>query len=116
MAVKDSNGLSDPYCELYVLDDKLQVDKKTKQKTKVIKKNLNPKWNETFTFQVPVTSKGIMIDMFDEDLIGSDEFMGTVTVLPGMFQMDQEVWLPLNKKSATDEVKGDICIKFMLKK
>ncbi|KAL9650609.1 hypothetical protein ABK040_016326 [Willaertia magna] len=51
-----------------------------KQKTKIIKKNLNPTWNETFTCPLItfdlLDKIAVRFDVFDHDLIGKDEAMG----------------------------------------
>lgn len=52
----DPNGLSDPYVKIRLIDNtqediskkKNDSDKKKKFKTKVVYKNLNPEFNETF--------------------------------------------------------------------
>ncbi len=80
LASKDSNGLSDPYCEIYVLDEKSQPIKKSKQKTKVIKKSLNPTWDESFSISTTSGNSGILIEMYDQDAVGTDEFMGRIIV------------------------------------
>ena len=46
LAAGDSNGYSDPYIKLYLLPDK---ERKTKHKTSIKKKTLDPVFNETFT-------------------------------------------------------------------
>eukprot|EP01156_Anaeramoeba_ignava_P023933 Anaeramoba_ignava/c21832_g1_i3.p1 GENE.c21832_g1_i3~~c21832_g1_i3.p1 ORF type:complete len:767 (+),score=195.98 c21832_g1_i3:23-2323(+) len=58
-------------------------EKKTKKgnelKTKVIKKTLNPTWNETFQHQGTLDSATkILITIIDWDRFSSDDFLGTV--------------------------------------
>ena len=40
----DTFGLSDPFCMV-------SLGKSEKQKTRVIKRNLNPEWNEEFVYK-----------------------------------------------------------------
>ncbi len=41
--------MSDPYCRIYLVPD---YKKSYKRKTKVVKDNLNPKWEETFDYKL----------------------------------------------------------------
>jgi len=111
LASKDSNGLSDPYCEIYLLDENGKHDKKPKHKTKVIKKSLSPEWKETFTLETNSNTSGILIQMFDEDKVGTDEFMGRIILPTTKFQMDAQEWITLEQGDKPDEVSGDICVK-----
>jgi len=69
----DSNGLSDPYIEA-------RLGSKKKQKTKVIKKTLDPNWNQLLTFEVHNPDiEPMHIIVLDKDLLKSD-YLGEVTV------------------------------------
>jgi len=46
LAAKDLSGTSDPYVKVMLLPDK-----KRKLTTNIKRKNLNPRWNETFAFE-----------------------------------------------------------------
>ncbi len=115
---KDSNGFSDPYCEVYLLDEKGEKIKSSKKKTAVIKKNLNPQWNETFSFKdiKPSLFGGIQIDMYDEDKLSS-EFMGQVTFSPSDLAADSNnndkpLWRTLQSRPGkSDAVLGEINLK-----
>lgn len=70
----DSNGKSDPYVILTVADQTF--------KSKAIKANINPTWNETFIFTVLDSSKTIFlrIKVYDQDILGRDDEMGEVKI------------------------------------
>ncbi|KAM3225807.1 hypothetical protein ACQJBY_058488 [Aegilops geniculata] len=68
----DFNGFSDPYV-------KLQVGKQ-RFKTKVVKMNLNPEWDQEFSFVVADVREVLKLDVYDEDMIGTDDFLGQVRV------------------------------------
>ena len=46
LAAKDTNGLSDPYVRVTLLPDK-----KRRLETKIKRRTLYPRWNETFYFE-----------------------------------------------------------------
>ena len=46
LAAKDTNGLSDPYVRITLLPDKKQ-----RLDTKIKRRTLNPRWNETIYFE-----------------------------------------------------------------
>ncbi|KAI8063385.1 C2 domain-containing protein [Gilbertella persicaria] len=62
---KDMIGKNDPYVELW-------IDERYKQKTRVIKNNDNPLWNQTFTFPLEGNDHKIHFKVFDKDIIGKD--------------------------------------------
>lgn len=61
----------------YLLPDKA---KHSKQKTKVIKKNLNPQWHETFVFEdvelEELQERCLEITVWDHDNLSSNDFLG----------------------------------------
>lgn len=76
----DVSGTSDPYICLSILPDPL---KKTEQRTKTIKSNLNPSWyNECFKFAVLKTQlrfRTLQLKILDEDII-RDDLIGFVSI------------------------------------
>lgn len=78
----DPNGLSDPYV-------RLQLGKQ-RFRTKVIKKNLNPKWDEEFSFKVDDLSEELVISVMDEDKFLIDDFVGQLKV-PMSLVFDEEI-------------------------
>eukprot|EP00466_Bigelowiella_natans_P017162 jgi/Bigna1/80634/fgenesh1_pg.73_\ len=76
-----ASGTSDPYVDAYIIDDR--VNKVVKQSTNTITKTLNPEWN--FMLKM-VHSKDLIgfreirFDVFDRDIIGSNDFLGQCVV------------------------------------
>ncbi|XP_041914439.1 E3 ubiquitin-protein ligase NEDD4-like isoform X22 [Alosa sapidissima] len=79
LAKKDIIGASDPYVKLslYVASENREL---ALVQTKTIKKTLNPKWNEEFYFRVCPQNHRLMLEVFDENRLTRDDFLGQVDV------------------------------------
>ncbi|XP_062187867.1 protein C2-DOMAIN ABA-RELATED 4-like [Phragmites australis] len=82
---RDATG-SDPYVVL-ILDDQ-------KVKTSVIKKTVNPVWNEDLTLAIRNAATPIKLEVFDNDTFSNDDRMGDaefdIEALMQIIQMDLE--------------------------
>eukprot|EP00268_Persea_americana_P049000 TRINITY_DN5216_c1_g1_i2.p1 TRINITY_DN5216_c1_g1~~TRINITY_DN5216_c1_g1_i2.p1 ORF type:complete len:979 (+),score=219.75 TRINITY_DN5216_c1_g1_i2:28-2937(+) len=92
----DLNGFSDPYV-------KLQLGR-NRFRTKVVKKCLNPSWNEEFSFRVEDLSEELSICVLDEDKYFNDDFVGQLKVpISTVFDAENKSlgtnWYPLMPKS-----------------
>uniref|UniRef100_A0A8C7V181 C2 domain-containing protein n=1 Tax=Oncorhynchus mykiss TaxID=8022 RepID=A0A8C7V181_ONCMY len=80
LAAMDVNGFSDPYVKTYLKPD---LQKKSKHKTAVIKKTLNPEFNEEFFYEISFTelsTKTLEVTVWDYDLGKSNDFIGGVSL------------------------------------
>uniref|UniRef100_A0A3Q0RR19 Double C2-like domains, gamma n=1 Tax=Amphilophus citrinellus TaxID=61819 RepID=A0A3Q0RR19_AMPCI len=78
LAAMDSNGYSDPFVKIVLQPD---MGKKSKYKTSVKKKTLNPEFNEEFSYEVSLdqlAKKTLEITVWDYDLGMSNDFIGGV--------------------------------------
>ncbi|XP_054549990.1 E3 ubiquitin-protein ligase NEDD4-like isoform X3 [Talpa occidentalis] len=71
--------VNDPYVKLslYVADENREL---ALVQTKTIKKTLNPKWNEEFYFRVNPSNHRLLFEVFDENRLTRDDFLGQVDV------------------------------------
>ncbi|XP_077374688.1 E3 ubiquitin-protein ligase NEDD4-like [Festucalex cinctus] len=78
LAKKDILGASDPYTRL-TLYDPSRGEIATHQ-TKTVKKSLDPKWNEEFWFNVHPRKDRLLLEVFDENRLTRDDFLGQVDI------------------------------------
>uniref|UniRef100_A0A8I5XVQ2 Double C2 domain beta n=1 Tax=Rattus norvegicus TaxID=10116 RepID=A0A8I5XVQ2_RAT len=84
LAAMDANGYSDPYVKTYHSRYlKPDVDKKSKHKTAVKKKTLNPEFNEEFCYEIKhgdLAKKTLEVTVWDYDIGKSNDFIGGVVL------------------------------------
>ncbi|KAG2391815.1 hypothetical protein C9374_013300 [Naegleria lovaniensis] len=76
LASSDLNGYSDPFVDII-------LNKYLERRTKIIKKNLNPIWNDTFVFYYMVNEKGpvtLDFEIYDWDRFTRNDFLGRATL------------------------------------
>uniref|UniRef100_A0A673JQY5 E3 ubiquitin-protein ligase NEDD4-like n=1 Tax=Sinocyclocheilus rhinocerous TaxID=307959 RepID=A0A673JQY5_9TELE len=78
LAKKDILGASDPYTRISLYDP--VNGEITSLQTKTIKKTLDPKWNEEFFFRVHPRRHRLLLEVFDENRLTRDDFLGQVDV------------------------------------
>uniref|UniRef100_A0A7N8XLF6 E3 ubiquitin-protein ligase n=1 Tax=Mastacembelus armatus TaxID=205130 RepID=A0A7N8XLF6_9TELE len=78
LAKKDILGASDPYTRLSLYDP--VNGEITSLQTKTIKKTLDPQWNEEFFFRVNPRKHRLLLEVFDENRLTRDDFLGQVNV------------------------------------
>ncbi|XP_051845155.1 double C2-like domain-containing protein alpha isoform X2 [Antechinus flavipes] len=82
LAAMDVNGYSDPYVKTYLRPD---IEKKSKHKTSVKKKTLNPEFNEEFFYEMELptlATKTLEVTVWDYDIGKSNDFIGGVSLGP----------------------------------
>ncbi|XP_036682871.1 double C2-like domain-containing protein alpha isoform X5 [Balaenoptera musculus] len=92
LAAMDVNGYSDPYVKTYLRPD---VDKKSKHKTCVKKKTLNPEFNEEFFYEMELStlaSKTLEVTVWDYDIGKSNDFIGGVALGLGARREARKHW------------------------
>ncbi|KAL0484274.1 C2 and transmembrane domain-containing protein [Acrasis kona] len=70
---KDFSGTSDPYVIVRLGNQQ--------GKSKTVMKNLNPVWNESYTFDVTNMSDVLTFNVIDYDYLSSDDPMGNIGIL-----------------------------------
>uniref|UniRef100_A0A182VVC2 HECT-type E3 ubiquitin transferase n=1 Tax=Anopheles minimus TaxID=112268 RepID=A0A182VVC2_9DIPT len=113
LAKKDIFGASDPYVRIDV--NQINGDATVLSKfTKTKKRTLNPKWNEEFILRVKPTEHKLVLQVFDENRLTRDDFLGMVEISldqlpkerPGLEIPVQNY--PLRPRSARSNVRGEL--------
>jgi len=115
LASKDVTGFSDPYCKVRFIDPK-GGKKDVSHDTKVVYKNINPKWNETFHFdfdEVENAEASIEFTVWDKDALGSDDFMGEVVFkVKDLPDSPMIAWFDLMRRDEHEKnIKGEVYLR-----
>ena len=99
LAPRRIQGTADPYVKSYLLPDS---NKSTKRKTRVARKNLNPTYNQTLTYTMPLSElqqKVLQVTVWDNDAMGVNVYLGGVNIYPATHDLTQEVtrWYELKE-------------------
>ncbi|XP_060890843.1 multiple C2 and transmembrane domain-containing protein 2 isoform X1 [Labrus mixtus] len=108
LVIRDRCGTSDPYV-------KFKLEGKTFYKSKVVYKDLNPIWNETFSLPVKDLSQKLYVKVYDRDLT-TDDFMGSAGVTLSDLEMDRvnELSLALDDPNSLEEDMGVVLVDLSL--
>uniref|UniRef100_H3D2W9 Multiple C2 domains, transmembrane 2b n=1 Tax=Tetraodon nigroviridis TaxID=99883 RepID=H3D2W9_TETNG len=108
LVIRDRCGTSDPFV-------KFKMEGKTFYKSKVVYKDLNPTWNETFSLPLKDLSQKMYIKVYDRDLT-TDDFMGSASVTLSDLVMDKvnELALPLDDPNSLEEDMGVLLVDMSL--
>jgi len=107
-----STGLTDPFVKLYLLPDK-----KPKYETKVHRKNLNPKFDQTFVFKnlpyVDTFDKTLVMAVYDYDRFSSSDQTGEFQLPLNQVDLAGPVqeWKDLAAvDDGSNQYLGDLCL------
>ena len=97
----DAGGTSDPYCRIRDLEC---IASRSKVKTSIQKKTLNPTWNSSFQLALDDMFHhglaGLEIELWDSDVAAKDDFMGSIVIRRRDFRFEKVRTFPiLNTKN-----------------
>lgn len=123
LAKKDIFGASDPYVKVSLYKPKRPGNQSSENiqsvTTKTKKKTLNPKWHEEFVFRVVPVDNRLLFEVFDENRVTRDDFLGQVDVPVNQSYISLEdsgnespyKEFPLRPRSSKSRVKGHLRLK-----
>ena len=98
-SIFSKGGSSDPLCTVAVGN--------SKKSTKIIKKNLNPEWNEGFVLQHSNPGSVLKIQVDDYDMASGNDFIGQVTLPMSSLsdKLENRKWRTLQTLEGEESVK-----------
>ncbi|XP_022094615.1 E3 ubiquitin-protein ligase NEDD4-like [Acanthaster planci] len=90
LAKKDIFGASDPYVKIRLYRGDADDGEIACVQTKTIKRTLNPKWFEEFVFRVNPRDNRLLFEVFDENRLTRDDFLGMVDIPLANIPTEQE--------------------------
>ncbi|KAL9642180.1 hypothetical protein ABK040_007183 [Willaertia magna] len=103
LAAKDLGGTSDGYAVLKFENQEFKTD--------VVWKDLNPKWNERFTFLVKNLNTNLNISVYDENKLSKGQLIGQVDFNCQELSDEEKHEVTLELKNSKDEYSGKIHLK-----
>ncbi|GAA56063.1 ecdysone-induced protein 78C, partial [Clonorchis sinensis] len=97
----DSNGKSDPYCTLRLVNRVAY--------TSTIYKTLDPTWNQGFVFPIGDIYSVLEVTIWDEDKEKAD-FLGRIQLPLNQITSRRKRWYTLKDKTMKKLAKGSICL------
>uniref|UniRef100_A0A671VAC8 Dysferlin, limb girdle muscular dystrophy 2B (autosomal recessive) n=1 Tax=Sparus aurata TaxID=8175 RepID=A0A671VAC8_SPAAU len=95
----DKDSFSDPYAIVSFLHQS--------QKTVTVRNTLNPTWDQTLIFYeveifgdpevTEATPPNVVVELYDSDTYGADEFMGRCVCQPSMDASPRLAWFPIRR-------------------
>ncbi|XP_059808678.1 multiple C2 and transmembrane domain-containing protein 2-like isoform X3 [Hypanus sabinus] len=108
LVIRDRCGTSDPYV-------KFKLAGKTLYKSKIVYKNLNPRWDETFVVPVKNLNQKLYVKVYDRDL-ATDDFMGSAYLSLNDLEINSVVQkeLQLDDPNSLEDYMGEIVLEIKL--
>ncbi|XP_047242007.1 dysferlin isoform X4 [Girardinichthys multiradiatus] len=99
----DKDSFSDPYAIVSFLHQS--------QRTVTVRNTLNPTWDQTLIFfevevfgdpeAITANPPNIVVELYDEDSYGADEFMGRCVCRPSLSPSPRLIWFPIYRGSSS---------------